>query len=536
MTKNTGVLDLVSKDTQAITSSKSSKSSDKTSLSLFDSMLQEVNKTHETSTAKETSDAKLEKKETQKINGNQSSENKTKDETSIEPKKDDTKQESIKTDIQKQETQPNTEEIATEVKSKNQMPSSLLDRLVHEAKTQIQKESAETQIKDTILLNDKSTAKQNVETQIKDTTLLNDKIITQQTVTKELTTQDTKNSLIQTQVTTTTTTTNISPENDLDLLAIDKKQQNQSSLIDRLLEEAKSLNTSLTDEVELDETTQKLPTQAVVSNIYLSSINKASADAMLGKVHEAKNVVSNANSIKEVQKGADLLNLGLQDSEVIVEDSEFNQNVKNEFLNKLSISNDVVKYDIAKMSQEIALQTKEATTVTTTNSLTPFSSTTDIDITVPSNLAFNIENRIIGAQQQMNSMMSDIARNMYLNYKPPITAFRMNLNPGHLGSISILMRSDKDSGLSISLNMSNAATLDSFVDNQATLRAALAKNFNTAENINLEFNMQDGQQQNKEQQNRKNDNKSNENHQATNDILENINQEIEISQKATNYM
>ncbi len=98
------------------------------------------------------------------------------------------------------------------------------------------------------------------------------------------------------------------------------------------------------------------------------------------------------------------------------------------------------------------------------------------------------------------------------------------------------MRSDKDSGLSISLNMSNAATLDSFVDNQATLRAALAKNFNTTENINLEFNMQDGQGNNQEQQNKKNNNKSNENHQATTDILENINQEVEISQKAANYM
>ncbi len=62
--------------------------------------------------------------------------------------------------------------------------------------------------------------------------------------------------------------------------------------------------------------------------------------------------------------------------------------------------------------------------------------------------------------------------------------------PGTLGSIAIIMKSDKDSGLSISLNMSNASTLDSMVDNQGALRAALAKNFSTENSFSLDFNMQ----------------------------------------------
>jgi hypothetical protein len=123
---------------------------------------------------------------------------------------------------------------------------------------------------------------------------------------------------------------------------------------------------------------------------------------------------------------------------------------------------------------------------------------------------------------------------MYLNYKPPVTAFRMNLNPGNLGSIAVLIKNDKESGLSISLNMSNVATLDSFVDNQAALRAALAKNFNTNTNINLEFNMQDGGQQ--QGNNGQHNKKQQQNHQATNDILESLNNNSESNNKITNYM
>jgi hypothetical protein len=285
-----------------------------------------------------------------------------------------------------------------------------------------------------------------------------------------------------------------------------------------------------------DSTSGKLPAESLLNNIYLSSLNKASQNAFLEKTHEVKTLVANANTLKEVQKGADLLNLGLQNSEVVVEEQQFKENVKNEFLNKLSVSRDIIKHDITKMSEEIVSQSKtvknEAMTAAT-NNLINTSKLPEVEVAVSPTAAYNIENRIIGARQHMNSMMSDMARNMYLNYKPPVTAFRMNLNPGNLGSIAVLIKNDKESGLSISLNMSSVATLDSFVDNQAALRAALAKNFNTNTNINLEFNMQDGQQQgNKEQHNKK----QQQNHQATNDILESLNNNSEANNKVTNYM
>lgn len=238
-----------------------------------------------------------------------------------------------------------------------------------------------------------------------------------------------------------------------------------------------------------------------------------------------------------MQKGADALNLGLQSSEIIVEEEQFKENVKNEFLNKLSVTRDIIKHDITKMNEEIVSQSKtvknEAMTAAT-NNLINTSKLPEVEVTVSSTAAYNIENRIIGARQHMNSMMSDMARNMYLNYKPPVTAFRMNLNPGNLGSIAVLIKNDKESGLSISLNMSNVATLDSFVDNQAALRAALAKNFNTNTNINLEFNMQDGGQQ--QGNNGQHNKKQQQNHQATNDILESLNSNSEANTKSTNYM
>ena len=59
----------------------------------------------------------------------------------------------------------------------------------------------------------------------------------------------------------------------------------------------------------------------------------------------------------------------------------------------------------------------------------------------------------------MATMMSDIARQMYENYKPPVTVFRINLNPVDLGNIAILMKNDKNNGLSISMNISNPTTL-----------------------------------------------------------------------------
>jgi hypothetical protein len=317
-------------------------------------------------------------------------------------------------------------------------------------------------------------------------------------------------------------------------------KETSKSLLDQLMDVTKitikAEDESVQTKTQMPITSTKVTTDPVLTNIYLSSVNKISKDAFLEKNQEGKTIVANATSVKDVQKGADLLNLGLDSAEVVQEE-EFKQNVKNEFLNKLSINRDIIKHDIVKMNEEIIAQNnimQKETTLSTMSDVLASKNLPEVEFNVSSSNAYTIENRIIGARQQMGSMMSDLARNMYLNYKPPVTAFRMNLNPGNLGSIAVLIKNDKDNGLSISLNMSNVATLDSIVDNQGALRAALAKNFNTNANINLEFNMQDGKQQDSSSNNQQNK-RQQQNHRATNDILESLNNQNE-SNKVTNYM
>lgn len=450
--------------------------------------------------------------------------------------------------------------------------SSLLDKLLQEANTQIQNEiTKDTPLNTSEEQTLKTTQTKDVQNKIVTTSQEQQSVQVKEVITKEVILNNDKTTTTQTQVVkesitvsaannvnekvanelakiseNTPTKINLTKEDVQTLKGANEELKNSEkeaskSLLDRLLDENKINKTAQENSVNvkttLEQNSGKLPTESLLNNIYLSSLNKASNNAFLEKTHEVKTLIANASSLKEVQKGADALNLGLQSSEIIVEEEQFKENVKNEFLNKLSVTRDIIKHDITKMNEEIVSQSKtvknEAMTAAT-NNLINTSKLPEVEVTVSSTAAYNIENRIIGARQHMNSMMSDMARNMYLNYKPPVTAFRMNLNPGNLGSIAVLIKNDKESGLSISLNMSNVATLDSFVDNQAALRAALAKNFNTNTNINLEFNMQDGGQQ--QGNNGQHNKKQQQNHQATNDILESLNSNSEANTKSTNYM
>jgi len=202
-------------------------------------------------------------------------------------------------------------------------------------------------------------------------------------------------------------------------------------------------------------------------------------------------MAANASNVKDVEKSADFLNLGLEETEVTVKMQEFEKHSKLNVLDKLAFAKIIVKEELTKNSGDIVNKQTTATKSTVTSvSNTLVENETTVQMNVSTQAAASIESRIIGARQQVGSMMSDVARNMYLNYKPPVTAFKINLLPANLGSIAIVMKSDKDSGLSISLNMSNNSTLESMIDNQSTLRAALAKNFNNDGSFSLDFNMQ----------------------------------------------
>lgn len=319
------------------------------------------------------------------------------------------------------------------------------------------------------------------------------------------------------------------------------KAENKS-LLDRLIDQSKQTiqktqeNTQQTHNNSLNkEATPKGSADSLINNIYLTSQQSALNKASLENAYNAKKVLTEGASLKDVQKSAQMLDLGLEDAQVI-KDQDLKNTLKEEFISKLNFSKDVLKYDLKKINEAISQSAK-------TTSLNNINIAQDVELNLSSTAVYNIQNRIVGAQQQMNTMMSDVARNMYLNYKPPVTAFRMNLNPAHLGNIAVLIKNEKENGLSISLNMSNQNTLDSFVDNQAALRAALARNFNTDSNINLSFNMQEGgaeQQASSSNSNRGQQDQQNSKGQrhTTSDVLDSLNQkaQAEADAEPVNYM
>jgi hypothetical protein len=94
---------------------------------------------------------------------------------------------------------------------------------------------------------------------------------------------------------------------------------------------------------------------------------------------------------------------------------------------------------------------------------------------------------------QQSSFMSNVAKNIYANYKPPVTAIRINLNPAMLGSLDVIIKSTKE-GISVSINASNHSTLEMFEQNRALLQQELAKISDSA-NLSLSFGFS-GEQQN----------------------------------------
>jgi len=154
-----------------------------------------------------------------------------------------------------------------------------------------------------------------------------------------------------------------------------------------------------------------------------------------------------------------------------------------------------------------------------------------VELSVPRDVIQNLQTKIIGAQQKLSGFMSEVARNMYLNYKPPVTAFRVNLNPANLGSISIIMKANKiDNSLTVSMNLSNSNTMESFVENKAMLQNAIQKQFSESSNVSIDFGMQNQNSENSFNQfNQNNNQNSNQNNEDSDMTNENTEEEQEIA-------
>ena len=313
-------------------------------------------------------------------------------------------------------------------------------------------------------------------------------------------------------------------------------KEEPKSLMDSLIDKTKTLKNQISLNDEETKTLKNTNTinnsKDVISNIYLSSQKNNINNSALSNKTEAINSVKNATTTEEVEVNAKKLDLNLKDISLETKAAE----VKKDTINLIDRKNSLDKIILnnnARHNEVTNLITKsvEASKVIMDDTI---DIENEVSLTVNPVLAQNIQTKIIGARQQMSSMMSEVAKQMYENYKPPVTAFRINLTPGALGNIAIVMKNDKDSGLNISLNISNTSTLDAFVDSQNSLRNALNKTFEEGTEFNLDFSSS-------EQNNNKSDEKEDTNHAFSNQsdtqsILESREKNLESEDRNLDYM
>jgi hypothetical protein len=302
----------------------------------------------------------------------------------------------------------------------------------------------------------------------------------------------------------------------------ENKETKETKILSSL---ADSLSGKTKIQKKVDETTQLESLQdskgQFGANIFLSNQKVQGELLSKQKLTEAKEVLKDGEkTTKTVKKSADILELKASSIEVVSEgetptitskqtttkSNDLGLHTQQTFLNRMFLNKEANEQILNNkvMEEKVA----EIKTLNEDNKKT----NSDVTITIEKTLVETFTTKVIASKQAMGSFMSDVARNMYLNYKPPVTAFKINLDPINLGSIAIVMRSNKgENSLSVSLNMSQNATYETMNENKATLQNALGKVFNqNEENISLDFGMQsDSSHQEFEQQ------KQNEHNQQT---------------------
>ncbi|MCT7548585.1 flagellar hook-length control protein FliK [Aliarcobacter butzleri] len=295
---------------------------------------------------------------------------------------------------------------------------------------------------------------------------------------------------------------------------VEEKVEPKKSLMDYLIEKNSQKNILEVQDTKVTNLSkdENVVSKDFVSNIYLGEQKNSMVNQFLFNKNEALKLLQNGSiSLEDIEKSANILNLELDD--VSVEQDTTIQTLKNA-KQDLDLSSEKKNILDAMLSEKnirsadiknLITQSVEASSALLDNTLNV---SNDVTVDINPTLLNNIQSRIIGAKQQMSQMMSDVARQMYENYKPPVTVFKINLNPVELGSISILMKNDKNNGLNISMSVSNMTTLDTLLGNQDLLRNSLAKTFNENTQFNLDFsssnqNNRGNEQQSSNKQNRK---------------------------------
>ncbi len=263
----------------------------------------------------------------------------------------------------------------------------------------------------------------------------------------------------------------------------------------------------------------KASKESLLSNIFLSSQQRVVSRQEIQTLSENKRSIVENKNIDTLKTVAKSLELDLKEVKLDSKKSENKVLSKDLILDKLAFSKNILKTNI-----ENILGTVNANIIENELNDLP-----DVTLNVSGHNLNTLETKIISARQNVSSLMSDIAKKMYENYKPPVTAFRMLLNPSTLGSISVIMKHDRESGLSISLNMSNQNTLEAMNENEDILRSALSNSFLDESEFSLDFNMQgEGSKQEKEKETKN----------STSEILEGLSNNVsaESLENNQNYM
>ncbi len=306
-------------------------------------------------------------------------------------------------------------------------------------------------------------------------------------------------------------------------------QKNSEKLVaDSTNEIGENINTSSKDGLSKD----------LISNIYLGSQKNKINNQTLFNKNEAISLLKDGNSIQAVKTSAEILDLGLQSVSIEKDIDLENIDVKKsniDLLNKKNlIDNLLLKNDIrGEEVKDLITKSVEASKALIDNTLTVAD---DAIVNVNSPLSYNIQSRIIGAKQQMSAMMSDIAKQMYENYKPPVTAFKINLNPLDLGSIAILMKNDKNNGLTITMNVSNNVTLETLIENQNVLKNSLNKTFDENTKFNLDFSSSNQNNSNQSSNSEQRNSRQFEQQMDTKSILELQEENKDREEKVIDYM
>ncbi|MEA3513837.1 MAG: flagellar hook-length control protein FliK, partial [Campylobacterota bacterium] len=264
----------------------------------------------------------------------------------------------------------------------------------------------------------------------------------------------------------------------------------------------------------------------LIANMFLNSQKKLKETVSMQQVKDAKTNIEEKKSVKSIKESASMLNLNAEETEVKTQNKneskivdklivkktidELNHNTKQDakklesvrFLDRIVLNNHI--NEVKETSKNI-----EKTAVRIVDEIIADDNSKELEVplNVPKEVVETIQSKIIGAQQKVGTFMSEVARNMYLNYKAPFTAFRVNLNPANLGSISIVMKANKmDNSVSVSMNMSNNATMETFTENKAALQTALQRQLTETSDVSLSFNMQgDNSNNNFDQQSKSSD-------------------------------